>query len=198
LQRSRIGGGSVVFLGSREDVAHLGYVLGRCPKCGTQGVFTVYEAKRKLTLSMFVAVPMGQQQVLECRACGFRFALPPEMRDQLNDRLISADQLADYVTRAQTADPRAIANGKPTGRTYYQILQVDQDADPEVIEAAFKRLAFKYHPDRSPAPDAADRMRELIAARDLLADPTRRRAYDTSIGIVRAPPRPPAMRPEEV
>ncbi|MEA2586598.1 MAG: DnaJ subfamily er 5, partial [Thermomicrobiales bacterium] len=188
----------VVFLGSREDVAHLGYVLGRCPKCGNQGVFTVYEAKRKLTVSMFVAVPMGQQQVLECRACNFRFAVPPEMRDQLNERLISADKLADYVSRIQPDSPHAIANGKPAGRTFYQILQVDQDADPEVIEAAFKRLAFKYHPDRSTAPDAADKMREMIAARDVLADPTRRRAYDTSIGIVRSPPRPRAMRPDEV
>jgi curved DNA-binding protein CbpA len=67
-----------------------------------------------------------------------------------------------------------------------------------VIEAAFKRLALKYHPDRSTAPDAADKTRELLAARDVLADPVRRRAYDASIGIVRPPPRPPAMRPEEV
>jgi len=189
----------VVFLGSREDVAHLGYVLGRCPKCGTQGVFTVYEAKRKLTVSMFVAVPMGQQHVLECRSCGFRFAVPPEMRNQLDERLISADKLADYLSRVgQPADPKAIANGRPAGRTFYQVLQVDQDADPEVIEAAFKRLAFKYHPDRSTASDAADKMRELIAARDVVIDPARRRAYDASVGIVRPPPRPPAMRPEEV
>jgi hypothetical protein len=187
-----------VFLGSREDVAHLGYVLGRCQKCGNQGVFTVYEAKRKLTVSLLVAVPMGQQHVLECRACGLRFALPPEMRDELKDRLISADQLADYVSRVPPAAPQAIANGKPAGRTCYQILQVDPDADPEVIEAAFKRLAMKYHPDRSTAPDAADKMRELIAARDVLTDPVRRRAYDASIGIVRKPPRPVAMRPDEV
>lgn len=188
----------MVFLGSREDVAHLGYVLGRCPKCGTQGVFTVYEAKRKLTLSMLVAVPVGQQHVLECRACGFRFALPPELRDQLSERLISADQLADYVSRAQAPHPHAIANGTHAGRTYYQVLQVDQDADPEVIEAAFKRLALKYHPDRSAAPDAADKTRELITARDVLADPARRLAYDASLGIVRPPPRPPALRPDEV
>lgn len=188
----------MVFLGSREDVAHLGYVLGRCPKCGNQGVFTVYEAKRKLTVSMFVAVPMGQQRVLECRACGFRFALPPEMSEQLHDRLISADQLADYVSRVQANGIESSANGRPTGRTFYQILQVDQDADPDVIEAAFKRLALKYHPDRSTAPDAADKMREILGARDVLADPAKRRQYDRSLGIDRPPPRPPAMRPEEV
>ena len=188
----------MVFLGSREDVAHLGYVLGRCPKCGNQGVFTVYEAKRKLTVSMFVSVPMGQQQVLECRACSFRFAVPPEMQEQLQSRLISADRLADYVGRIQSVEAESGAPGRPAGRTFYQTLQVDQDADPEVIEAAFKRLALKYHPDRSTAADAADKMRDLLAARDILADPSRRRTYDKSLGIDRPPPRPPAMRPEEV
>lgn len=188
----------MVFLGSREDVAHLGYVLGRCPKCGTQGVFTVYEAKRKMTVSMFIAVPMGQQQVLECRACSFRFAVPPEMQEQLQSRLISADKLADYVTRVQAVDAESSASGRAVGRTLYQTLQVDQDADPEVIEAAFKRLALKYHPDRSTAPDAADKMRDILTARDVLADPARRRAYDRSVGIDRPPPRPAAMRPEEV
>ena len=30
----------------------------------------------------------------------------------------------------------------------YKILQVDRDAEQEVIEAAYKRLAGKYHPDK--------------------------------------------------
>jgi hypothetical protein len=186
-----------VFLGSREDIAHLGYVLGRCPKCLAQGVFTVYEAKRKLTVNVVVALPMGQQHVLECRACGVRFAVPPEMRDELKQRLITADRLAEYVARLP-AGPGGGGNGKPIGRTLYQVLQVDPDADPEVIEAAFKRLALKYHPDRSTAPDAADRMRDLLEAKNILTDARRRRAYDATIGIERKPPRPPAMRPDEV
>ncbi|HEY8446165.1 MAG TPA: DnaJ domain-containing protein [Thermomicrobiales bacterium] len=187
----------MVFLGSRQDFAHLGYVAGRCPQCGAKGILTVYEAKRRLTFNVVLAVPVGTQHVLECRFCGVRFAVPKEHESILKDQLISADQLADYVARLPSG---AAANGpgKPAGRTLYQILQVDPDAEPEVIEAAFKRLAFKYHPDRSTAPDAAERMRELIAARDVLTDPARRRAYDASIGIVRKPPRPPALRPDEV
>ena len=31
----------------RDEVAHLGYVQGQCPKCGKPGMFTVYQAKRK-------------------------------------------------------------------------------------------------------------------------------------------------------
>ena len=77
-------------------------------------------------------------------------------------------------------------------------MQVDQDADPDVIEAAFKRLALKYHPDRSKDPEAAAKMRDVLQAKDVLADPKRRLAYDRSIGIKREPPKPVALRPEDV
>jgi len=30
---------------------------------------------------------------------------------------------------------------------YYKALQVDNEAETEVIEVAYKRLALKYHPD---------------------------------------------------
>jgi DnaJ-domain-containing protein 1 len=183
-----------MFLGSREDVAHLGYVQGVCPKCKREGSFTVYLAKRKMTISMFAQVPMGEQHLLECRHCGARFALPPDAKEQLQARLITADRLADLVDQLPSQEER---NARPV-RTLYQNLQVDQDADPDVIEAAFKRLALKYHPDRSKDPDAAAKMREAIAARDILADPKKRLQYDASIGIKRELPRPPALRPEDV
>jgi len=190
-----------VFLGSREDVAHLGYVLGTCPKCKTQGVFTVYLAKRKITLYVVAAVPVREQHVLECRACGTRFALPPNQKDELKERLISADQLADYVTRMPPPGALGPKSGNASAapaRTLYQVLHVDPYADPEVIEAAFKRLAFKYHPDRSKANDAPEKMREILRAKEILGDPLRRRAYDDSIGIIHLPKLPDAMRAEDV
>jgi hypothetical protein len=126
-----------MFLGSREDIAHLGYVQGVCPKCGKTGSFTVYLAKRRMTISMFAALPMGEQHVLECRHCQARFAIPPEMKDQLQARLITADRLADLVEQLPDQSER---EARPV-RTLYQTLQVDQDADPDVIEAAFKIAA---------------------------------------------------------
>ena len=183
-----------MFLGSREDVAHLGYVQGVCPKCKKPGSFTVYLARRKMTISLIAAVPMGEQHVLECRNCGVRFAWPPERKEELESRLITADRLADLV---EQLPDQAEREGRPV-RTLYQVMQVDQDADPDVIEAAFKRLALKYHPDRSKDPEAPARMREVLQAKDILSDSKRRLAYDRSIGIKREPPRPPALRPEEV
>ncbi|HEX7223699.1 MAG TPA: DnaJ domain-containing protein [Candidatus Limnocylindrales bacterium] len=60
----------------------------------------------------------------------------------------------------------------------YKVLQVDPEAEDEVIQAAYRRLAQKYHPDRSPGPDAADRMVAINAAWALVGDPGRRAAFD--------------------
>jgi preprotein translocase subunit Sec63 len=63
-------------------------------------------------------------------------------------------------------------------KDYYAILQVHPRAEPEVIEAAYRRLTRKYHPDVSEQADAGQRMRELNEAFEVLGDPARRRAYD--------------------
>ncbi len=69
-----------------------------------------------------------------------------------------------------------------TERTHYQILQVDPSAEPEVIEAAFKRLARKYHPDHNPAPEAVGQMQAINAAYAVLRDARRRAQYDQALG----------------
>jgi curved DNA-binding protein CbpA len=67
------------------------------------------------------------------------------------------------------------------GRSLYEILQVDPRAEPEVLEAAFRRLARKYHPDVSRTADSAQRMKELNAAYQVLRDPARRADYDRAL-----------------
>lgn len=59
---------------------------------------------------------------------------------------------------------------------YYRVLQVDPSAEPEVIEAAWRRLAQLYHPDGA-RPDP-DRMKAINVAHDVLKDPERRAAHD--------------------
>ncbi len=60
----------------------------------------------------------------------------------------------------------------------YKVLQVDPEAEDEVIEAAYKRLARKYHPDVSPDPASVDRMVSINQAWEMLRDPIRRAAAD--------------------
>lgn len=60
--------------------------------------------------------------------------------------------------------------------THYDTLKVSRDAPDEVIAAAYKALAKKFHPDV--APRAAAQMQAINAARDVLLDPAQRRSYD--------------------
>jgi curved DNA-binding protein len=68
-------------------------------------------------------------------------------------------------------------------RDYYRVLQVDPDAEPEVIHAAYRRLAAKYHPDVNQSAEASDRMSEINAAYGVLKDPEQRAQYDRARGI---------------
>jgi curved DNA-binding protein CbpA len=60
----------------------------------------------------------------------------------------------------------------------YKTLQVDPEADQEVIQAAFRRLAHKWHPDVASSPEAAARMTAINRAWAILGDPDRRAGYD--------------------
>ncbi|MFN8593018.1 MAG: DnaJ domain-containing protein [Thermomicrobiales bacterium] len=177
-------------LGAKDFVEPKGFVLLKCQKCNISGPFLVMDTKRKVTLYSLPTLSVREQMVIECRACAQRFAVPPEMRETFLSQLLSEDEM---MARLRHIGMTAVAPSKE--RTYYQILQVDPAADPEVIEAAFRRLAMKYHPDTSTDPDASNRMREIIEARECLSDQQRRLSYDRSIGIAR---RPPGLRAEDI
>ena len=63
---------------------------------------------------------------------------------------------------------------------FYALLGVAPQAEPEVIRAAYRVLAQRYHPDRlgQVHSTAASRMAALNQAYAVLSCPERRRAYD--------------------
>ena len=61
---------------------------------------------------------------------------------------------------------------------HYRTLQVDPEADPEIITAAFRVLARRLHPDRDITGVEEYRMAELNRAYSVLRDPAQRRQYD--------------------
>ena len=64
-------------------------------------------------------------------------------------------------------------------RDYYDILDVDRAAADAEIKQAYRRLAMKFHPDRSPDDaDAEARFKETKEAYEVLSDPKKRAAYD--------------------
>ncbi len=70
---------------------------------------------------------------------------------------------------------------------HYRVLQVTREAEPEVIERAFKALSRKYHPDTGPAHEREQRTRRMQTINEaygVLRDPGSRRSYDQSLGPV--------------
>ncbi len=65
--------------------------------------------------------------------------------------------------------------------TLYDILQVTPTAEAEVVEAAYRRLAQKYHPDVAADAVGAERMKRLNAAYQILRDPEQRALYDAEL-----------------
>lgn len=74
-------------------------------------------------------------------------------------------------------------------KNYYQVLQVDPAAEKEVIEAAYRRLASKYHPDKNKSPNATAKMQELNEAYEILRDFNKRKQYDNDRKAKQEPPK---------
>jgi curved DNA-binding protein CbpA len=66
--------------------------------------------------------------------------------------------------------------------TLYDVLGVSSRANETAIRIAFRKAAKSYHPDLNAGNPAAElQFREIVAAYELLKDPTQREAYDQQL-----------------
>lgn len=63
-------------------------------------------------------------------------------------------------------------------KDYYEVLGVARDASEGDLQRAYRKLARKFHPDISEAPDAEERFKELGTAYEVLKHPDHRKLYD--------------------
>jgi len=64
-------------------------------------------------------------------------------------------------------------------KDYYKLLGVSRTADEKAIQAAFRKLARKHHPDVNPGDKAAeDRFKDINQAKEVLLNPASRKLYD--------------------
>ena len=62
---------------------------------------------------------------------------------------------------------------------YYSLLEIDRTADGAAIKSAYRKLAMKYHPDRTGGcSDSEAKFKAVSQAYECLKDPQKRAAYD--------------------
>lgn len=67
-------------------------------------------------------------------------------------------------------------------KTFYDVLQVSPNADPEIIKAAYRSLCQRHHPDKNPGNPDADKLIKIInRAYEVLSDPVKRAGYDAAL-----------------
>ncbi|HMV10342.1 MAG TPA: DnaJ domain-containing protein [Cyclobacteriaceae bacterium] len=63
-------------------------------------------------------------------------------------------------------------------KDYYAILRVSRSADIQTIKRSYRLLVQRYHPDVNPDPQAAELIREINEAYDVLSDSVKKSEYD--------------------
>ena len=64
-------------------------------------------------------------------------------------------------------------------KDYYKVLGVSEDAGPDAIKKAYRKLAREHHPDRNQGKaDAEERFKNIQEAYEVLSDAEKRKQYD--------------------
>ena len=71
-------------------------------------------------------------------------------------------------------------------KNYYEILEINKNANKEEIKAAYKKLALKYHPDKNKTnkEEAENKFKEISEAYEILSDDQKKFNYDNGQNVV--------------
>jgi len=83
------------------------------------------------------------------------------------------------VARICLKAPRGTGNQLNDAINYYSFLGIGRTARPEEIKRAYRKMVFRYHPDRNPDDlEAAEKLKQVLDAYEVLSDEEKRAQYD--------------------
>jgi curved DNA-binding protein CbpA len=78
--------------------------------------------------------------------------------------------------------------------SFYELLEIDHNANDEEIIRAFKKKAMVFHPDKNNGSEASEAMFKLLQlAKETLLDPQKRLKHDYAMSIKKRPSAPPKI-----
>ena len=70
------------------------------------------------------------------------------------------------------------------GHNYYTLLGIKRKASADEIKRAYRKLVFRYHPDRNPNDqEAAVKLKQIMEAYDILSNAEKRTSYDKATWV---------------
>lgn len=88
--------------------------------------------------------------------------------------------MSQWVT-ALSVRTNTILYMKEFFKNFYQMLEVAENATPDQIKTAHRKLAMQYHPDKNDAPLSREKWDAIQEAYEVLMDPERRKLYDSQL-----------------